>query len=164
MPRWHEIVTDLSDERQQAIVRGRRYGMIEMLDGRLRRIVFRPLPSLAGPFDLAWGQLVHRVRPGDRCWLYFNQPRGLEQFLSLKFVMSTRRATLATFRGALNVLDDIAEIKRIDAIVCDAANGRISGRLLTRWGWQSHKPQRWHRNYIKRFYQESGFRCHAPDA
>lgn len=161
MPRWYETVYDLSDEQQLAIVRRRRYGIIEMVDGRLHRIVFRPLPAMAGPFDLPWGQLVHRAVSGDRSWLYFNQPHGLEQFLSLKFMMSTRQATLATFRGALNVLDEIAAIKGIDAIVCDAANWRISDRLLARWGWQSHKPQRWHRNYIKRFRtrsEESGAR------
>ncbi|OYV84812.1 MAG: hypothetical protein B7Z73_14740 [Planctomycetia bacterium 21-64-5] len=151
MARWFETVTDLADERQRAVARGRRYGVIETVDGRLRRIVFRPWPSLAGPFDLPWGQLMHRAVVGNRCWLYFNQPRGLEQFLSLKFVMSSRQTTLATFRGALAVLDEIAHIKRTEAIVCDAANWRISDRLLTRWGWQSHKPQRWHRNYIKRF-------------
>ncbi|HVA45930.1 MAG TPA: hypothetical protein VNH11_06040 [Pirellulales bacterium] len=151
MARWFETITDLSDERQRAVARRRRYGVIETVDGRLRRIVFRPLPSLAGPFDLPWGQLLHRAVAGNRCWLYFNQPRGLEQFLSLKFVMSTRHTTLATLRGALAVLDVIADIKRTEAIVCDAANWRISDRLLARWGWQSHKPQRWHRNYIKRF-------------
>lgn len=156
MPRWYETVTELSDERQRAVVRRRRYGIIEMLDGQLRQIVFRPLPSLAGPFDLLWGEFVHRTLPGDRSWLYFNQPRGLDQFLSLKFLMSTRQATLATFRGALDVLDEIAAIKRSDAIVCDAANWRISDRLLARGGWQGHKPQRWHRNYIKRFSQRTG--------
>lgn len=150
MPRWFETVSDLTDERQRAIVRRRRYGVIEMADDRLRRISFRPLPKLARPLDLPWGQLVHRAARGNRCWLYFNQPRGLDQFLALKWVVSTSHATLASFRGALEVLDEVAEIKRVEALVCDAANGRISDRLLARWGWQSHKPQRWHRNYIKR--------------
>ena len=43
-------------------------------------------------------------------------------------------------------------VKRSDAIVCDVWNWRISERLLARWGWEPHKPQAWHRNYIKRFY------------
>jgi hypothetical protein len=151
MPRWFETVTDLADERHRAIIRGRRYGRIEMSDGTLEGISFRPLPKLAAPFDLPWGRLVHRSAPGDRCWLYFNQPRSLEQFLALKLVVSTREATLASFRGALEVLDEVARIKRTQAIVCDAAYWRISDRLLARWGWQPHKPQRWHRNFIKRF-------------
>ena len=151
MPRWFETVTDLDDARQRAIVRCRRYGMIEMADQQLVRVSFCPLPKLAGPLDMPWGHVVHRAAKGNHCWLYFNQPRGLEQFLALKFVVSTRRATLATFRGALEVLDEVARIKQTEAIVCDVANWRISDRLLARWGWVPHKPQRWHRNYIKRF-------------
>jgi hypothetical protein len=150
MLRCFETVTDLTDERQRAIVRRRRYGRIEMADGRLRRIVFRPLPKLAGPLDWPLGQGIHRAAASNRCWLYFNQPRGLEAFLALKWVVSTSRATLASFRGALEVLDQVADLKGVDALVCDAANWRISDRLLARWGWQSHLPQRWHRNYIKR--------------
>ena len=30
----------------------------------------------------------------------------------------------------------------------------ISDRLLARLGWEAHKPQRWHRNYIRRYYGE----------
>jgi hypothetical protein len=54
----------------------------------------------------------------------------------------------------LTALDDVAELKKSDALLCDAANTRISDRLIRRFGWQPHKPQRWHRNYIKRFYGE----------
>ena len=50
------------------------------------------------------------------------------------------------------VLDSIAEIKQIDAIVCDAGNVRLSERLMARLGWEPHQPSRWHRNYIRRFY------------
>ena len=62
---------------------------------------------------------------------------------------SSRRAgtSYATFRAALVVLDAIAELKRTDAIVCDAANMRLSDRLMERLGWEPHKPQRWHRNF-----------------
>jgi hypothetical protein len=67
--------------------------------------------------------------------------------------------SLATFRAALTALDRLAELKRTDALLCDAANVRISDRLLRRWGWAPHKPQRWRRNYIKRFYG-----VYAPEA
>jgi hypothetical protein len=40
----------------------------------------------------------------------------------------------------------------VDAIVCDAANLRISERLMKRFGYEPHKPQHWHRNFIRRFY------------
>jgi len=50
------------------------------------------------------------------------------------------------------MLEAVAERKRSDAILCDVANTRFSDRLIRRMGWESHKPERWHRNYIKRFY------------
>ena len=43
-------------------------------------------------------------------------------------------------------------MKQIDAIVCDAGNIRLSDRVMARLGWEPHKPQRWHRNFIRRFY------------
>jgi hypothetical protein len=81
-------------------------------------------------------------------------------------MVSSRDCTLATFRGALDVLDAIARIKRSDAILCDACNGRISDRLFARWGWVPHTSDRRHRNFIKRFYGEygeaDGSRDHHP--
>lgn len=66
--------------------------------------------------------------------------------------MSSRYASFKTFRSSLIVLDEIARIKRIDAIVCEVRNLRISDRLLARWGWESHVPQSRRRHFIKRFY------------
>jgi hypothetical protein len=56
--------------------------------------------------------------------------------------------------GSMAVLDEIARIKRSDAILTDAANFRISDRFLRRQGWERHTKARYHRNYIKRFYGE----------
>lgn len=52
----------------------------------------------------------------------------------------------------LAALDEIARIKQTDALLADVLNFRISPRMLARYGWASHKPSRWHRHYIKRFY------------
>ena len=52
----------------------------------------------------------------------------------------------------LAILDEIARLKQTDAIDCDAANLRISDRVLERFGWEPHRPSKWHRNFIKRFY------------
>ena len=61
------------------------------------------------------------------------------------------RFFLASY-AAMRVLDEIARIKRTDAVVSEAFNWRISGRLAERWGWERHKPSRWRRHFIKRFY------------
>jgi hypothetical protein len=67
-------------------------------------------------------------------------------------MVSTRDCRYATAYGALAVLDEIARIKRSDAILLDACNRRISERVLARWGWEPHTSDRQHRNFIKRFY------------
>lgn len=126
--------------------------MIDMAAGQLRGVRLRPFPKMVSLLStVCWGRMYHRFCPGDRCLLYYNQPRRFPQFIALRYVLSGRDTTLATFRGALAVLDEIARLKQVDALLCDAANARISDRLLARWGWQPHAPSRWHRNYIKRF-------------
>lgn len=148
---WTERVASI--DAGEARIRARRYGVIEMARGRLVAVHLRPFPKLVAIRDV-WpvGDRYHPRGPADRCLLYYNQPWRYPQFLALKYVASTAGTRLATFRGALTVLDAIARIKATDAILCDAANSRISDRLLARWGWEPHKPQRFHRNFIKRFY------------
>ncbi|HUY89662.1 MAG TPA: hypothetical protein VMV10_13080 [Pirellulales bacterium] len=151
MPTLFETVTNLAA--QADVVRRRRYGVIEVVEGTFRLLRLRPFPKFYTPLDFFLrGEGYHRSQPGDRCLMYYNQPCSFSNFLALKYVVSTRDATLATFRGALDVLDQIAEIKSTDALLCEVANFRISDRLLARWGWAPHAPARWRRNYIKRFY------------
>src|SRR5437762_9728184 len=134
-------------------IRARCYGVIETAGGELRAVHLRPWPKLiAAPEFLPLGSRYHSRGAADHCLLYYNQPRRMPNFLALKYVVSTLGTSYQTFRAALTVLDRIAELKQIDAIVCDAANVRLSDRLMARLGWEPHKPQRWHRNYIRRFY------------
>jgi len=135
------------------ILRQRPYGVIEVVDGRFRRVLLRPLPKIvSAPKILLFGGLCHRICGGDRLLLYYNQPRRFPNFLVLKYVVSARQTGFATVCRALAVLDEIARLKRSDALLCDVSNWRISPRLMAREGWQAHCPSRWHRHYIKRFY------------
>jgi hypothetical protein len=148
-----ETVTDLY--RQAETIKRRPYGVIEMSDGRLQRVVLRPFPKYVSLFEaLFWGGFCHRRFPGDRLRLFYNQPRLHPNYLSLKYAVSSRDTTMATMLGALSALDEIARIKGSDAILTDAANFRISDRFLRRHGWERHTKARYHRNYIKRFYGE----------
>lgn len=136
----------------EALRRGR-YGVIEVERGNLVAIHLRPWPKIISALEVEWlGRRRHEHTPGDRCLLYYNQPRRCSNYLALKYIVSQRDGTLPTFRRALDVLDEVARAKRSDAIVCDAWNLRISERLFTRQGWEPHLPARWHRHYIKRFY------------
>lgn len=150
MPLWQTIDDLVANA---ALLRRRRYGVIEMEDERLKAVHLRPYPkviSVSGVVVL--GGRVHNMTEGNRCWLYYNQPVWHSNFLVLKYVVSSHNGTLRTFRGALVVLDEIARLKRSDAILCEVANLRISDRLLHRWGWQPHVRSSRRRHFIKRFY------------
>ncbi len=152
MGRFIEIATDLTADAE--ILRRRCFGVIDVQDGQLVSVRLRPWPKLVSIADVAWGQWHHAHVPGDRLRLYYNQPFRCPSFLALKFAISGRHTTLATVHRALATLDDIARIKRSDALLCDAANFRLSAAMLARFGWEPHAASRWHRNYIKRFYGE----------
>jgi hypothetical protein len=135
------------------LLKRQRCGVIEMQAGQLRQIQFRWWPKYVSLADVMWwGARFHRRSLGDRCWVYYHQPRRFPNFLALTYLLSTRDCSLATVFGGLDVLDEIACIKRSDAVLCDAWNRRISERVLKRKGWEPHAKSRWHRNYIKRFY------------
>jgi hypothetical protein len=158
-----ETVTDIYAGAE--VIRRRRYGVIEMIDGRLAAVHLRPLPKLISLGEIWLQEMVwRRARLADRCLLYYDQPLRLPKYLALKYVVSSRGATFRTARGAALVLDEIARIKEIDAIVCDAWNHRISDRLLRRWGWERHLLHSRRRHYIKRFHGRRPAECGAPRA
>ena len=146
-----EEVTDL--ETGADVLSARRYGMIEVVGGRLVAVHLRPFPKLLSfPEFVPVGRRYHARGRADRCLLFYNQPRRFSDFLALRYVVSTRGTSFGTCRRALDVLEEIARIKQSEALLCDVASSRISDRILRRWGWETHKPQRWHRNFIKRFH------------
>ena len=145
-PALWETAYDL--EADAELLRRRRYGVIEIVVGRLERIVLRPWPKLL-VLPEAW-----RGSDCDRCRLYYNQPRRMPNFLTLKYLVSSPAASYASVRQAVVLLDEIARIKHSDAIVCEARNLRLSERLLARFGWERHFLQSPRRHYIKRFYGE----------
>ncbi|MCH8342934.1 MAG: hypothetical protein IH983_02995 [Planctomycetes bacterium] len=153
MPPLFETVTDLHGERDR--IRRRRYGVIEVRDGRFLQIRMRPFPKFISGLEILIQRRWRRRREqGEGCLVFYDQPSRFPNFLAVKYVVSRVGTTYGSIRTAARVLDEIARIKGTDALLCDAANPRISDRLLRRWGWESHRPQRWRRNYIKRFYGE----------
>lgn len=134
-------------------LRARRYGVIEIASGQLIGIHLRPYPRIATALDVVWlGPRRRSRKSGDRVWLYYNQPWRHPRYLAVTYAESTRDCRHATLAAALAVLDEVARIKGVDALLCDAWNPRLSERLLARYGWTPHLDSRWHRNFIKRFY------------
>ncbi len=153
MPPLFQTVTDL--DAGADVLRRRRHGMIEARRGSFQRVTLRPFPRLVSVAEiLLLGRWWHGYRRGDRCQLYYSQPRRFPDFLALTYVISSRGTTYATLVRVLQVMDEIARIKRSDAILANVSNWRISRRLLARHGWEPHCPSRWQRHYIKRFYGE----------
>jgi hypothetical protein len=147
-----QTITDLS--RDADVLRRRHYGVIEVVQGQFHRVLLRPWPKiLVGP-EVVWlGRWMHQRRAGDRLLLYYNHPYRFPNFLALVYALSARETSLRSIRVGLDVLDEIARIKRSDALLCDLANWRISERFMRRWGWTPHCPTSWwHRHFIKRFY------------
>src|SRR5437868_3941106 len=80
-----------------AVLRRRRYGVIEVADGRLRRIRLRPFPKMISAVGVRWDDWrLHRRRSGDRCWVYYNQPLGCPTFLALAHVVSSTETSYRT--------------------------------------------------------------------
>lgn len=146
-------ITDWKSNQQR--IRNARYGVIETMRGELVAVHLRGWPKLVSLREL-WpvGDRYHGRGPEDRCLLYYNQPLRASQFLALKYVVTTAGTSYRTFKQALRVLDAIAELKQADALVCDAANSRLSDRFMRRMGWEPHAPMPWRRNFIRRFYGE----------
>lgn len=129
------------------------HGWVEVAEGRLVGIWLRPWPRRGSWLETRlWGAWLHQHRPGDRVRLYFNQFRSLPSYLSLAYARSNRETTLATLHRASAVMDEIARLRRSDALVADFVNARVSDRLLRRWGWEPLPATRWRRPWIKRFY------------
>lgn len=151
MARLFNTIEDWTAGRDELV--RRRYGVIEATAGRVVAVHLRPWPKMIS-WPEVWpvGPAYHAQGQPDRCLLYYNQPRRFSNFLALKYLASTHGTSYATCRAAVLALDELAELKRTDALLCDAGNTRISDRLLVRFGWAPHKPQRWRRNFIKRFY------------
>src|SRR4051794_32228961 len=101
-----ETIRNLNSGREA--LGARRHGVIETACGELRSIHLRPWPKVLSLNEL-WpmGSRYHGRGSADRCWLYFNQPRSMPDFLALKYVISTDGTSYRTFRAALVVLDAI---------------------------------------------------------
>ena len=150
---WPRTITDLSAN--VALVRRARYGVIECVEGEFRSLRLRCWPTVVASDEVRlWGPLRRRFDGRDRCRLFYNQPLGHGSFLALSYALSGRACRLATLVRALTALDEIAAIKRSDAIVMHAWNPRLTARNLARYGWAPHTADPRGRHFVKRFYGE----------
>ncbi len=138
---------------QQAVLRRRRYGVIEAANGKLVRIQLRPWPKFGSILEAHWIEATRsRRQRKDCCRLFYNEPIGNPGFLTLAFAESSINTSITTIFVTLSVLDQIAYLKNSNAIVAEVSNKRISDRALKHWGWERHLEHKPKRHWIKRFY------------
>ena len=148
-PLWQSVT---NVHRDRDVLRRRRFGVIAMCNGRLAAVKLRPYPKFVSHWEAQWiGGWFHSHALGDRCWLYYNQPWGSPNYLALQYLVSTSQCSLASARGALAILDWIAQLKQSSAIVCQG-NDHFDERLPQRWGWEPHMLDFPGKHFIKRFY------------
>ena len=129
-----------------------RYGLIEVHDSELVSIRGRWLPKMISLVGVWWGDhVIHRHAAGDRVLLYYDQPLFHPRFLALKYVQATSQSTFASIMVGLRVLDRVAELKGIQAIVAEASNKRLTPRVMQRFGFEQHLQQKSDRHFIRRF-------------
>ncbi len=107
-------------------------------DGRVVAIHLRPWPKLALlARDLAGRRyaITPVATPIAVCFTTTN--RAAIRTSSRREVHRLDRWHVLRHRSGprLDELDRIAELKRTDALLCDAANSRLSDRFLARFGW-----------------------------
>lgn len=149
---WPQTTTNLNDATD--LVRRRRYGVIRVESGTFHSLTLRPWPKLISRLEIeTLGRWKH-ARGGDCCRLFYNFPISSPGFLTLAYIESTRQTTWKTLRRSLEVLDWVAEVRGANASVCELSNEKISTRLMSRLGWETHCEQLAGRHFIKRFYGE----------
>ncbi len=156
MSRWTEsigITTVRDVASNQDLLRRRRYGVIEAANGKFVKIQLKPWPKIASLMEAHWirGMKSKRVQK-DVCRIYFNQAIGHSNYLTLAYGESSLNSTLRTLFAAMDVLNQIAYIKRSDAILAEFTNPRISDRFLKRRDWEQYMEDQPKRHWIKRFY------------
>ena len=146
-------VTDI--EAQAEIVRRRPYGVIEAVDGEFRRVIFRPWPKwISIPEVLFLAPWLRRRRGRDRCLLYFDQTWRQPNYLAVKYLLTYRGTSYASVVAARRAVDEVARIKRSDALVCQVSNNRLNGRIMKRWGWEPLNDSPRCTLFVRRFYGE----------
>jgi hypothetical protein len=142
-------VTSVNDNPE--LLRQRSAGMIVAEQGALKRIEGVWFPRRATVWR-TWLDQRARHLPADQCRIYFRQPLSSPTYLAIDYFVSGSRTSLRTVDAALEAIDQIAQLKRSDAIVAQLKNSRISTRMLQRYGWERHLGGEQSLHIIKRFY------------
>jgi hypothetical protein len=68
----------------------------------------------------------------------------------LAYAQAGPRTNLATLRAGLQQLEEIAVVRQLQAIVCQATHRKLTDRVMQYFGYQRHAFSLPGRHYIKR--------------
>lgn len=126
-----------------------RYGTIVLRNGSLDSIHARWWPRWGTVFGAISDQVV-RVLPRDECRFHYAFPRRSPGFMSLLYVHAGEKTSYRTFHQGIVAIEAIANIHRALAIVCHVTNDRLTHRMMTRWGYETHAKNLGAHHYIRR--------------
>ncbi len=130
-------------------IRAWHYGEIEVCRGELHAIYPRWWPKFSSQWE-AWWDSYLRKPPEDVCRFYYALPRRVPDYLIVVYVQAGPKTQFKTFFRGVKLVDEIAAIWRVKAIVCQATNPRLNERLLKRLGYVRHAFSLGENHYIRR--------------
>jgi hypothetical protein len=131
-----------------------RYGVVVVRNDRNVTVRRRLFPKMPSRIDV-WVDARWRRLPNNELQLYYNAPQRCPGFLVLAYARAGPKTSVATLRTGLLVLDEIAKIMRMQAIVCEATNPRLTSRVMDYFGYIRHAQHLKGYHYIKRFATRS---------
>ena len=131
-----------------------RYGLVTVRNNEEHTIHSRLIPKLPSQLE-AWIDRHWRRLPDNQLQLYYNAPYRCPGFLVLAYARAGRNTSISTLRTGLTVLEEIANLMRKQAIVCEATNPRLTSRVMDYFGYVRHAHQLKGHHYIKRLITRS---------
>lgn len=141
------VVTDLNLSAD--LVRSARYGEYSVLADQSFELYFRWWPRLASRWDVMRDAYL-RSLPTSECRVYYSFPIRCPDYMTINYVHSGKGTQYKTVRQAIVIANEIAQLKKAAAIVCQITNERITQRMMNRWGFVQHAQTLGNNHFIKR--------------
>ncbi|MEQ1825161.1 MAG: hypothetical protein ABL921_04420 [Pirellula sp.] len=138
-----------------------RYGEVETHAGHLVAISGRWWPWLASQWD-TWRDAYLKDLPTDVCRFYYAFPIRSPDFMAVLYTHSGPMTQYKTFCKGVTVLDEIAMMRKVQAVVCQATNERLNERLMRRLGYVRHAFSLGENHYIKRLKGSKSLSNESP--
>jgi len=125
------------------------FGELELSDGKLLSIRPRWWPRIGSQWESFRDSYV-RAMPNDVLLAYYAFPRRSPGFMSVLYAHSGPKTQYKTLYRAVLSMDEIARLRKTQAIVCQTVSNLANERLMNRWGYVRHAFSLGDNHFIKR--------------